>query len=162
MHLTVWRGRNYLNALMTNPAPAGRPLSKLARWIKIYRDIALICFNLLLLFLLANIFLYIVFKIRGPERGTLGGGGKPPQFPPEILAKLYPDLKPPERDLLMKENWTRPYVYQDFIMFKERPIQGTYVNVSEPGFRHVKSQGPWPPASTNLNIFFFGGSTAFG
>ena len=133
---------------------------KLARWTKLYRDAAVICFNFLILFILLNVFLYVVFSLRGPEPGTLGG--KPPPISAEILAKLYPVLSPADRSQLLRECWTRPYVYQDYLMFKERPFRGKYVNVSEAGYRHVKNQGPWPPVSTNLNVFVFGGSTAFG
>jgi len=65
------------------------------------------------------------------------------------------------RDLLF-ENWSRPYEYESFTEFKERPFKGKYVNISEYGFRAVKNQGPWPPDKKNFNIFLFGGSTSFG
>lgn len=65
-------------------------------------------------------------------------------------------------DTLLKETWSRPYIYEPFTQFKERPYRGTYVNVDDNGFRFTENQGPWPPQSRNLNIFLFGGSTTFG
>jgi len=47
-------------------------------------------------------------------------------------------------------------------LFRLRPTQGVYVNMTEVGFRPVSPQGPWPPDDKAYNVFFFGGSTAFG
>ena len=63
---------------------------------------------------------------------------------------------------LLKETWSRPFMYEPFTQFKERPYRGNYVNIDNNGFRYTKNQGPWPPQSQNINIFLFGGSTTFG
>jgi hypothetical protein len=63
---------------------------------------------------------------------------------------------------MLDECWSRGFVFADYVMFKERPFEGQYVNVSDVGYRFSKDQGPWPPNSTNFNIFVFGGSTTFG
>ena len=67
-----------------------------------------------------------------------------------------------EIDNLLKETWSRTYVYEPFTQFKERPYKGHYVNVDKNGFRYTKNQGPWPPQSKSINVFLFGGSTTFG
>ena len=80
----------------------------------------------------------------------------------QALQKVYPDLNKGEIRDLLNETWARPYDYEPFTQFKERPFVGRYVNVNEAGFRNTKNQGPWPPAHDNFNVFVFGGSTAFG
>jgi len=77
-------------------------------------------------------------------------------------AVVYPGLNEHEINDLLKETWSRPYIFEPFTQFKERPYQGRYVNVDGNGFRITKNQGPWPPQSSSLNIFLFGGSTTFG
>lgn len=145
---------------MTTPPTATPRLETLTKWMRRYRDAAVIFLNLVLLAILFNVALYVVFWFRGPEPGMQSF--EPLSFPEESMAKVYPDFSPAERNVMLRENWTRPYVYQNYVLFGERPIHGKYVNVSEAGFRHVKNQGPWPPAATNLNVFVFGGSTTFG
>jgi hypothetical protein len=62
---------------------------------------------------------------------------------------------------LLQETW-RPQVPELPFGLKETPIQGQFVNVSPHGFRQNKHENPWPLDSTAINIFVFGGSTAFG
>jgi hypothetical protein len=78
------------------------------------------------------------------------------------LEKVYPELDRNTIDGLLNETWNRPYIYQAYTQFRERPYTGVYVNVSEHGFRLSKNQGLWPPDSKKYNIFLFGGSTIFG
>ncbi len=77
------------------------------------------------------------------------------------LENLYPGFTKKEINQILDESWMRPYVYEPYTQFKERPFRGKYVNVHEAGFRYVKNQGPWPPDKNNFNIFVFGGSTTF-
>jgi hypothetical protein len=80
-----------------------------------------------------------------------------------LLDSLYPDMSREEIALLLFETWSRPYVFEDFTHFKERPYTGRYVNVDPHGFRNSKNQGSWPPRrDKHFSIFFFGGSSAFG
>jgi hypothetical protein len=62
---------------------------------------------------------------------------------------------------LLKETWSRPYVFEPGTQFKEGPHVGTYVNVDARGFRLTREQGPWPPSPSDFNVFLFGGSTTF-
>ena len=77
-------------------------------------------------------------------------------------AAVYPGLNEHEIDDLLKETWSRPYIFEPFTQFKERQYKGHYVNVDSNGFRVTKDQGPWPPQSNSFNVFLFGGSTTFG
>ena len=78
------------------------------------------------------------------------------------MKKIYPELSEEDINDLLIETWSRPYIYEKFTLFKERPYKGRYVNVDKEGFRITKNQGPWPPKNENFNIFLFGGSTTFG
>jgi hypothetical protein len=78
------------------------------------------------------------------------------------LARVYPQWSADELERLQVESWLRPYAYEPFTGFTERPFQGRYVHVDEAGFRWSRDQCPWPPDPSARNLFFFGGSTLFG
>jgi hypothetical protein len=81
----------------------------------------------------------------------------------ELLDSLYPGMGRDEISRLLYETWSRPYIFENFTLFKEQPYKGHYVNVDENGFRISKRQGIWPPAKEkNFSFFVFGGSSAFG
>jgi hypothetical protein len=80
-----------------------------------------------------------------------------------LLDSLYPGMTRDEISMLLYETWSRPYIFEDFTLFKEQPYRGRYVNVDKNGFRISKNQGIWPPdKEKNFLIFIFGGSSAFG
>ena len=143
---------------MNNAAPAGNNsfLGKLVAW---HRAGALLIFNTLFLFAAVNALLWVAFAIRDRfSKGDQPSG----VFPEASLAAVYPEFSTGEWKAMLKETWTRPYIFGGYTVFKEAPYQGRHVNVSEAGFRKVKNQGPWPLDSANVNIFVFGGSTMFG
>jgi hypothetical protein len=78
------------------------------------------------------------------------------------LGPVYPGLSEAEIDLMLKETWGRPYAFESFTQFKERPYGGRYVTVSDAGFRQMPGQAAWPPDPGNWNVFVFGGSSTFG
>jgi hypothetical protein len=78
------------------------------------------------------------------------------------LRIVYPNLTDAQRTTLLTEVWGRPMIYAPFMEVKEQPISGTYVNVTDEGYRVTSPQGPWPIDPKNYNIFVFGNSTAFG
>lgn len=128
-----------------------------------YKVVALVTFNTLLAVLLLNLALAILFYFRGSDPARHDPRFHPAKVYPEAsLAKVYPDFSREERNQMLRENWSRTYMYEDYVLFKERPYHGRYVNVSPASFRAVQDQGPWPPEGTNLNVFVFGGSTTFG
>jgi hypothetical protein len=81
----------------------------------------------------------------------------------DLLDTLYPGMTGEEISWLLYETWSRPYIFEDFTLFKEQPFKGRYVNVDENGFRLSSHQGIWPPdQEKDYAIFVFGASSGFG
>lgn len=132
-------------------------MTRFERLASFYQAAALLLLNTLVLFALLNLIVYpflLLFDSR--DAGVVSKYGM------ERLKSVYPGMEAGEITALLEETWSRPYVYEPFTQFKERPFQGRFVNVDENGFRVTPDQGPWPPSSDSLNIFVFGGSTTFG
>ncbi len=123
-----------------------------------YRATALMFLNTLVALVFLNTILYAAFSVRS----HLSRNPVFAKYGHSALNPVYPELNESEIDALLNETWSRPYIYEPFTQFKERPYQGTYIHVDTNGFRHSSNQGPWPPSSENYNIFLFGGSTTFG
>lgn len=74
---------------------------------------------------------------------------------------VYPDMLPSDISLLLEETWNRPWQYEPWLGFKERPRSGKFVNINNEGFRHSHIKN-LRLDSTGINIYVFGGSTTFG
>ena len=127
-----------------------------------YRAIAVLLLNTLLMFVLLNFALGGFFYVRDRSKGRLPQPLGSLKYPKEHLAQVYPHMREEEWTALLTETWTLSYEFEPFTHFRESPLTGRYVNVSENGFRMNRRQGPWPPTPHAFNIFFFGGSTTFG
>ncbi len=130
----------------------------LKKAIDFYKYISITMVSAVILFIVLNVGLYAItlFKDAAYYRDQIFLGYK------QRLEPLYSNLEKSEISKLLYETWSRPYIYEPYTQFKERPVMGHYVNVSENGFRLIKNQGPWPPNPNNFNVFLFGGSTTFG
>ncbi|MBI1858739.1 MAG: SGNH/GDSL hydrolase family protein [Candidatus Melainabacteria bacterium] len=126
--------------------------------ISVYKYAAITLFSTTCLFLLLNLVIHFSFLLKDvlAYRSQIFLAYRQPIEP------LYLDLNKKQINKLLYETWSRPYIYEPYTQFKERPFMGEYINVSDAGYRYVKNQGHWPPSPDNLNIFFFGGSTVFG
>jgi hypothetical protein len=64
----------------------------------------------------------------------------------------------------MKQEFSkvRSLVFEPYTLFRVRPMAGRAVNVSNVGYRSTGTPQDWPLDRGALNIFVFGGSTAFG
>jgi len=133
--------------------------SRLARW---YKNTALALLNLLVFLVLANVALYVLFRVKDARTVRSRAEAVARIHENTSLRTVYPGMDAASIHQLIQETWSRPYEYEPFTQFKERPFHGRFVNVSEHGFRVSKDQGPWPPDPGNYNVFLFGGSTAFG
>jgi hypothetical protein len=136
-------------------------MPRLKKLIRAYQTAGIIFFNTFVLFVVLNVGLYGLIKIR-----ELSLGGKN-HFTPkyhEALTALYPDLNGEEIKNLIAETRTGSsmFEFEPFTQFRMRPFSGTYVKIDRNGFRLTKNQGPWPPNRNFLNVFMFGGSTTFG
>ncbi len=123
-----------------------------------YRFAALMAVNTLVALMVLNLFFFAVFSARDHFRRNPVST----KYGHSAVSLAYPGLNESEIDTLLTETWSRRYIYEPFTQFKERPYQGSYVNVDTNGFRKTKHQGTWPPQRGKLNIFLFGGSTMFG
>jgi hypothetical protein len=122
-----------------------------------YVTLAVMSFNIGLLFIGVNAVVYLVPWLKNggytsPVAATYGAA----------LETIYPGMQRDDIDTLLAETWSVQLTYEPFTMYRERPRTGRYVNVSEHGYRFSKDQAPWPPQPDRLNVFVFGGSTAFG
>lgn len=133
----------------------------LTKAVAAYRGLAILLLNTVLVVLLLNALCAVMFAVRDARRGPTLSGPET-RYAEKDLAAVYPEYTREDRVAMLRENWLRPYQYQEFVMFAEQPITGRFVNVTEIGFRKSKNQAAWPPSTTNFNLFVFGGSTTFG
>ena len=126
----------------------------------IYNNIAIICFNTFIIFLLINFILYPIILIK--RNITNDSNVVMNKYGEHTIASLYPNWKKGELNQLLKETWSRNFSFEPYTMFKETNFNGRYVNIDKNGFRLSKNQSPWPPVVDHYNIFIFGGSTTFG
>jgi len=144
----------------TTSAPASHSpnlRAKLKRW---YVVAAIGAFNAVLFLLVLNLVLYVIIKVRQPAPIPFHEG----HFDTNKLAQAYPGWREEDVKALIRETprADREFEYEPFTEFRERPFRGRFVNVDPAGFRYSKNQAPWPPRVGTLNVFVFGGSTAFG
>jgi hypothetical protein len=79
------------------------------------------------------------------------------------VTELYPGWTDRDLSAYSAELNRFRYVYDPALMgFRTASMAGRYINVAPDGFRLVADQGPWPPQAGNINVFVFGGSTAWG
>jgi hypothetical protein len=141
----------------------------------VYRAVALVLLNTLVVFAVVNGVLFVVLRAGSPgddAPGPVGPGS--PRYEAGVRTavaagafaaqeRFYPHLGPADVAGLMLETWLlRPYVYEPFTEFAEGPYRGRFVNVDANGFRLGRGRAPWPPDREHLNVFVFGGSTTFG
>ncbi len=140
---------------------AGYITDNLTKCLRIYKATALVVLNAGVLLLLLNLMLWFYYRISD----HLAGADEIRiirQYGITQVLKAYPGRDEGSLRRLLGETWTRPFVFEPFTMFGERPAAGDFVNVSRDGFRLTPPQGTWPPSDSNFNIFMFGGSTTFG
>jgi hypothetical protein len=140
--------------------PAGKRMTRFQRLAASYKRAAFLLFNLFVVFVLLNLVTWAAisawhWKTNDNDKVSHG-------YSAEDLRIVYPDLTDAQRTALRTENWSRPLIYTPFLEVKEQPIHGTYVNVTDAGFRVTPPQGPWPIDPTNFNIFVLGGTSTFG
>jgi hypothetical protein len=128
-------------------------------FLKGYKAVSAALLGAAIAFLFINILLWLLFALKDAyfrQNPVMERYGE------QTVSAAYPKWNSAELSKLLDETWYRPMVYDAFTGFTEAPFHGTYVNVTQQGFRVSKEQGPWPPAPGYFNLFIFGGSTAFG
>src|SRR5439155_10351858 len=66
------------------------------------------------------------------------------------------------RSLLIESTQSNRWEYEPYTVFRPRPFRGRWINISPAGYRSTATTASWPPDHQAFNIFWFGGSTAFG
>ncbi len=113
--------------------------------------------NLILIFLFLNLFAIVFLSLFPDETASQ----KLLKTNKSHLDQIYPGKKADEVTQILKESWTRNFMYEPFTGFKEAPYNGRFVNISSNGFRLTQNQGPWPPKPDQITVYLFGGSTTF-
>ncbi len=135
--------------------------SKFAETLKKWYVVAAVgLFNAVILLLLLNAVLYVIIRIKQPAQVPFHEG----HFDAAKLQAAYPGWSEADVKALIRQTprADREFEYEPLTGFRERPFRGRFVNVDPAGFRYSKNQAPWPPRPGYLNVFIFGGSTAFG
>lgn len=83
-------------------------------------------------------------------------------IPQEFVTEYYALENADDVTEMWEEFYSFPPIFESYTHFKTSPHIGKYRGVTDHGFRMVKEQGPWPVDQQYYNIFFFGGSTAYG
>jgi hypothetical protein len=123
-----------------------------------YRTAAIVVLNSLVLLAVAELVLGAVFRARDrPDPAT----DLYAALDDATLHRIFPDRSRADITDAWREV-ARPFAYEPFTEFREQQRTGRWVNVDAAGFRVVRDQRPWPPDPARVNVFVFGGSTAFG
>ena len=130
----------------------------LSRFACLYGFLSIQLTSVLVFLVFINLLAYLCLGKRAPEAETNAVYRKYKIH----LGAYYPGWDPGDVNVLLNETWSRTLIFEPFTQFTEPASRGRFVNVSEHGFRIGKDQGAWPIDDSFTNIFFFGGSTAFG
>ncbi len=148
-----------------SPRSKPRWVERLKRW---YLTAAVVLLNALLLLVVVNMSLSAVRYIRdrrpGLGQAALKRSTPLGRFGQHVL-KAYPGKTEQEIASLIEEGRVAGFElfeYDPITQFRAKPFRGRYTNIAKEGFRLVRDQGPWPPPRNAINVFVFGGSTAFG
>jgi len=123
-----------------------------SRLKRIYTFVAINLLSILVLMLVLNLIAFAALRIRdalSPPRSVDG------------LREVYPGMDPSDIRLLLDETWKKPWQYEPWVGFRERPRSGKFVNISEEGFRHSHIRD-LSLDSPGIRVYVFGGSTTFG
>jgi hypothetical protein len=139
--------------------------STVDRLARSYTATAVIIFNVVLLFVAANLVAAVVLArmaapADGPatyERAWLIEG-----YGLDRLAPGYPGMSKPDLEALLTETSNWFHEYEPFTGFRPVPRRDRFTTIDPNGFRPVPGQAPWPPAADTFNLFLFGGSTMMG
>lgn len=131
-------------------------------FLRYYRGAALLLLNTVVLLVAVNVGLALLFRVKDAWTRRQAAKNVSRVHSNPSLHTVYPGMDAQSIDQLLRESWSRPYDYEPYTQFRERPFRGRFVNVAEAGYRYSRDQGSWPPAQDQYTVFVFGGSTTFG
>jgi len=95
-----------------------------------------------------------------------------PQVNSDYFRQAFPYLSEAELKEFNEEHRRTMQIFEPFVGHKPvqydwkgnivDPSQSKYIKINPNGYREIKNQSAWPANTKDINIFFFGGSTAFG
>lgn len=135
-------------------------LEKISR---LYRDIAVIFLNTVLLLIVFNLIVApFVSRARKSHKKPAQHAWLIEKYGFDRLAVAYPGWKRKDlRQFLVEtSNWEDEY--EPFTQFRQKPRHDRWITIDDNGFRPVPDQAPWPPSPDRYNVFVFGGSTTMG
>ena len=135
------------------------------KFIKIYKSIALLSFNTIILILFLNLILACFFWFSD----TLAKNK--PEVDQRVLShrekysdlNAYTTMKPAEINIFLNEQdamGSIGFQYKPWLQFQNPTFHGTYLTTNEQGFRKTKE--PKFSKGEPIKIYVFGGSTTFG
>ncbi len=146
-----------------SPEAGGPETGKFERLGRVWGSLALVFLNTCLLLVVLNLALWLAFWVLDGRRARPHREARSP----ETLsghAEVHPGLEQDEIRALWEETYlaSSGFVYEPFTQFRVKAFAGRYVTIDRHGFRRHPGAGPWPPDPEALNVFLYGGSTAFG
>jgi len=118
------------------------------RLVDIYTTCSLMAVNTFILLVALNLAAMCFLKWKERFSDPIGD-----RYGGDALAQVYPDMSVEERNDLLHETWHRPFVFEPFIQFRERPYRGDHVNVHHAG---LSPEGVAEHFSTTPTLFLYG------
>jgi hypothetical protein len=137
------------------------PSARFEKLRQAYGRVAVFVLNLLLLLAGFNLALHFAYTTFDDLRRAEYIQGYMNRYV-KRLKSAYPTFSDRDVQALVRETLLVSFSFENYTLFRDRPQRGQFVNVDERGYRHSEAQRPWPPSRDAYNVFFFGGSTAFG
>lgn len=133
--------------------------SKMSRFRKAYQVVAILFLNTVLIAIALNLLAAGGMSVQQSWRQRDRRGGPAldralqahPGWNPDDVAELHAELERLDH-----------FEYAPFTEVRVHPQADKFINVSPNGYRYGRDRAPWPPDPAALNVFVFGGSTAFG
>jgi len=83
-------------------------------------------------------------------------------IPADKVAEWYDLDSTDEVKWMWDEFYNTNPKFESYTHYRHDVFIGKYYGSTQAGYRMTRDSGPWPPNSDHFNVFFFGGSTAFG
>lgn len=130
---------------------------------KAWNGLAVVFLNTCLLLVVLNLGLFVAFEVVDARRARPHRDARSPETLSRF-GEVHPGMRREEIRALWEETYraSSGFVYEPFTQFRIAAFEGEHITVDVNGFRRHAGAGPWPPDADSLNVFLYGGSTAFG
>ncbi len=122
---------------------------------------SVIVMNVILLLIGINVCAWVILEVK-QKANTQSSTPYKYRGYEKSLEAVYPNFTVEQIDRICKDTRRLHMQYEPFLQHREAPFKSEFVNVDKRGFRITKDQAEFFPDSRHVNVFVFGGSTAFG